>query len=89
MNISIDYDGTYTKDRDFWNEFIYMAIHENGHEVICITKRINNDEEAVTIDHDIPIYYTERKSKAEFVVKNNLKIDIWIDNDPIGSFIDG
>jgi hypothetical protein len=38
MKIALDYDGTYTVDPQFWEDFITLA-KVRGHEVVCVTKR--------------------------------------------------
>jgi len=38
MNISIDYDDTYTKDPLMWNWFAQQAL-DRGHKVYCVSAR--------------------------------------------------
>lgn len=38
MNISLDYDGTYTEDPEFWHEVIRLA-KDRGHNIYCISFR--------------------------------------------------
>ena len=88
MNIALDYDGTYTLDEPFWNEFVYRAI-EDGHEVSMVTMRYNNEDERVEPPHDIQIIYTERKAKRQAMDRLGIKIDVWIDDRPEWIFTDG
>ena len=85
MIVALDYDKTYTADPDLWDTFILKCI-ANGHSVICITMRFPSE----TIPEDlkswesegIKIYYTSRKAKLVWAKQNNIKVDIWIDDNP-------
>jgi hypothetical protein len=80
MNIALDYDDTYTLDKDTWNKVIDTFI-KYGHKVYCVTKRYENISEDIKQDMNIPIIYAT-KSKLEAVRKANIQIDIWIDDKP-------
>lgn len=79
MFIALDYDGTYTKCPQFWDDFIKAAI-QNGHKIVCITMRRPIEEERITLP--IEVFYTSRTSKKEYALLNGLMIDIWIDDRP-------
>ncbi len=72
MRIALDYDGTYTRDPELWNNFIEKA-KERGHEVVCVTMRYPT--ESITVPMEV--IYTSRKAKME-----HAKADIWIDDQP-------
>lgn len=83
MIIALDYDKTYTRDPNLWNEFIRHA-KQCGHEIICITMRKPNQQEAIDrsnfkVDK---LYYTSRKAKMIWAKMNNVDVDIWIDDKP-------
>lgn len=86
MRIALDYDRTYTEDVDLWEEFILLA-KARGHEVVCVTMRHSNGEEAIAMA--CSIVYTGRKAKRAFVEAMGMKIDIWIDDSPHWIFQDG
>ena len=69
MNIALDYDDTYTLDKDTWNKVIETFI-KSGHKVYCVTKRYENISEDIKKDMNIPIIYAT-KSKLEAVRKSN------------------
>lgn len=46
MNISIDFDDTYTRDPEMWNAFIRLA-QASGHKVYCVTARSWREDEQV------------------------------------------
>jgi len=79
MNISLDYDFTYTVAPAFWDLFIANALI-CGHKVVIITAR----EPERPLEHKvtIPVYYTNGQAKKQFAIENNLNIDIWIDDNP-------
>ena len=80
MNVAIDYDDTYTLDKQLWNHVIKMFI-DAGHNVFCVTKRYEEIADDIREDMNIPIVYATR-SKLEAVVNANIRIDVWIDDKP-------
>ena len=83
MNIALDYDQTYTRDPDLWNEFILSA-RIRKHQVFIVTMRYENSE---AIPQDVAsmvnrVIYTERRGKRAKMQFLQLPIDIWIDDMP-------
>ena len=85
MLIALDYDGTYTLDKEFWNKFIAEAFN-NNHDVICVTMRYDNLHESTEINNSIGKYckvvFTGRKAKKEYLNSLDIYPDIWIDDNP-------
>jgi hypothetical protein len=85
MNISLDYDDTYTRDKYLWNGFIKLA-KASGHNVYCVTMRSNAEGDEVRnqlgpmVDG---IIFTARKAKKEACYKLGIHIDVWIDDMPL------
>lgn len=85
MIIALDYDRTYTADKELWDLFIKAAV-EKGHKVICLTMRSYPDEKI-----EIPfvdVTYTDRKAKKRYADENGIHVDIWIDDRPAWLFED-
>lgn len=84
MIIALDYDGTYTKDPDFWLAFLQSS-RNAGHEVFCCTMR--TPEESREIDPRlsflVQIIATSREAKLPFMQSLGVKVDIWIDDNPM------
>lgn len=78
MNISLDYDGTITANRSLWLAFYYLC-KTVGVNVYVITMR--HEHEPIT-DWPGIVYYTCREAKIKFCRRNNIQIDIWIDDRP-------
>lgn len=88
MNISIDFDDTYTRDPEMWNLFVELAKHR-GHQVYCVTARGPRGDEQTEVwdtigqligkDHCI---FTDGKSKRKFCYDLNISIDVWCDDMP-------
>ena len=76
MKIALDYDGTYTVDRRFWDNVIDLALAA-GHEIAFVTKRY--PEESIEVPHGVKVYYMSRRLKLNCMFHP----DIWIDNNPI------
>jgi len=86
MNISLDFDETYTRDPILWLQFIKAAT-DRGHKVYCVTMR--TPEEGAEVIHELSrfvekIIFTSRKAKKDFCYyEHNINIDVWIDDMPL------
>ncbi len=84
MNLSLDYDNTYTRDPEMWNEFINLA-QSKGHNVYVVTMRSSTEGREVTeaLSNKVDgIFFTNRKSKSKFMFDRGISIDVWIDDIP-------
>ena len=87
MNISLDYDETYTRDPEFWNQFIQLA-KTAGHKIYCITLRSPQQSQEVyesigeVIGKDNCIF-TSMITKKSFAWSKKIRIDVWIDDMPV------
>lgn len=89
MNISIDFDDTYTRDPLMWNKFILDA-RAHGHTVYCVTARGESFPEEVEevlatigrlVGQDNCIF-TDGKQKRQVCLNKNINIHVWIDDMP-------
>ena len=88
MKIALDYDRTYTLDKDFWNK-VHMMAFKHGHEVRIVTARSPNLDPLSKIQnpHDIPVVYCDGVAKR-FVCRffaddyKGWEPDVWIDDKP-------
>lgn len=83
MIIAIDYDRTFTADKELWTEFI-RAARKRGHEVIMITWRnhASDPEFAVVFTLVNTVWCTGRELKETYAARMRVKVDIWIDDNP-------
>lgn len=86
MLLALDYDETYTRDPDFWDQMIRLA-KSRGHSVICVTMRSDDSWEANDVIHDLQdkveaIIFTNRKAKRSFVSQMGYYPSVWIDDSP-------
>lgn len=79
MRIGLDYDETYTRDPELWNNFIDLC-HLRGHEIMIVTFR--GDDTPINHDLPIPVYYTAAHPKRDWMNSLGIVIDIWIDDFP-------
>lgn len=84
MNISLDYDNTYTRDPECWNKVI-DTFQQSGHNVYVVTMR--NKEESKPVTEALAsrvqgIFFTNRKAKAKFMFDRGISIDVWLDDMP-------
>lgn len=81
MKISLDYDMTFTADKEFWTNFIEL-VKGFDHEVRIVTVR-HPEHDKITDDIDIPIIYTNGVAKKFFCMHYaDWEPDIWIDDHP-------
>lgn len=87
MNISLDYDDTFTRDPAAWKLFI-ATMRGRGHKVYIVTWRDEGETlevEAALRSRSIitdGIYATNRKGKEKFMYAHGIRIDVWIDDTP-------
>ena len=88
LTIAIDFDDTLTADPVLWSSFVSHA-KARGHKIICVTARRETEENIDTIDEwmemhgiDIPVYFTNLASKVSWAMIKDVKVDIWVDNNP-------
>lgn len=86
MNIAIDYDETYTCDREAWNKVIEI-FRERGHNVYIVTMRSLDSWESTEVMHDLDgkvdgIFFTGRKAKKNFMYDLGININVWCDDNP-------
>ena len=84
MNISLDYDETYTRDPEFW-DLVISAAHYQDHKVYCVTMRSAaecDDVFASLMNKVDGIFCTNRQAKEKYMFKEGIMIDVWIDDMP-------
>lgn len=89
MNISIDFDDTYTHDPQLWNQFIRQA-QAREHTVYCVTARGDRYADEVTEVLDSigklvspqNCIFTDGKPKRQFCWDKGISIHVWIDDMP-------
>jgi hypothetical protein len=88
MNISVDFDDTYTRDPAMWDSFIKLA-QANGHTVYCVTMRGPWDMDRIEVVDSIGkligkdnCIFTAGKAKGKFCFDLGICIDVWIDDMP-------
>ena len=86
MNISIDFDDTYTRDPALWNAFIMQA-KASGHNVYCVTARSFRQDREV-LDSigkyvgESNCYFTAMQGKRAYMNEQKIIIHVWIDDMP-------
>lgn len=85
MNISLDFDDTYTRDVFLWARFILEALGR-GHKIYIVTSRGkdmgNEDIEEMCAMLNLDVYYTNGENKREYMLHQGISIDVWIDDCP-------
>lgn len=88
MNISIDFDDTYTRDPELWDLFVELA-QSRGHTVYCVTARGDRGEDRYEVVDSIGqligadnCIFTDGKAKRKFCFDQNISIDVWCDDMP-------
>ena len=86
MNISLDFDDTYTRDPAFWNSFIVGA-RGRGHHVYLVTARTPEQGQEVldTVGKILGkeyCFFTSMQGKKKYMWAQKIRIDVWIDDMP-------
>lgn len=86
MKIALDYDLTYSRDPEFWDDFIALALL-HGHDVRGVTARgkaLDRTAPLVALEQKIPVIYTNGVAKRWFCTYHHVGFipDIWIDDKP-------
>lgn len=84
--ICIDYHDTYSTDPKLWDSIIQLFVMRKD-DVICISRDHNGGEDEIldSIGKVIGkknVYFTHGVAKKDFAKENDLKVDIWIDDNP-------
>ena len=85
MNLSLDYDYTYTCDPELWDMFIVNA-KARGHKVYCVSLRTPEQGKRVReqLEGKVDgILFTSGKNKEVFCFHAGVSIDVWIDDLPL------
>lgn len=78
LNICVDYDATYTADREMWCR-VFAVFAEAGAKFFCISSRFPN---VPITDFPGEVYYACGQDKWEFAHERGIQVDIWIDDWP-------
>ena len=88
MNISIDFDDTYTRDPEMWN-IVIAQMQISGHKVYCVTARQPNEYDTLEVYSSIGrivgsdnCYFTSMQSKKNYMFSKGIYINVWIDDNP-------
>lgn len=86
MNIALDYDNTFTRDPDFWLNFVLLC-KNRGHKIYCVTAR--SQQQAAEVFQELGQYigedccfFTNMRAKRSYMFKQGISIDVWIDDQP-------
>jgi hypothetical protein len=88
LTFALDFDHTFTACPDLWARFVNDA-EANGHRVFIVTARPDDDENREQVRSmlkafglTLPQIYTEWCSKLHVMKQREIKVDIWIEDDP-------
>jgi hypothetical protein len=90
MNISLDFDDTYTRDPLLWDNFISSA-RQHGHRVYVVTMRYKEEGDDVVkyLQENVDmIIFTGRLAKKPYLDNMHIHIDVWIDDNPFAVYND-
>lgn len=83
MNVSFDYDDTWTKDPESWLS-VATLLKMRGHQCYLVTGRVgwSDDMERMGLPSWMPQIYCGREPKDRYCRKKGIVIDVWIDDIP-------
>lgn len=90
MHIALDYDLTYTADREGWDAFITL-MRARFHVVSIVSYRDaaidwNADLTRLRDELKIPVHCTGGVAKKWWCQTNGVRVDVWIDDSPKSIF---
>ena len=87
--ICLDYDGTFTEFPDLMFLIIDYCKKHNI-EIILTTMRMESemDNGLEQIKKEIPVYFTSRKAKKDYLKSLGIYPTIWIDDNPLWIYKD-
>ena len=88
MHIALDYDNTYTADRNAFKAII-RCFQSSGHKVTCVTLRNgiedwHEDFKELKESYGVDTVFCNGRAKRKVTQEHNIGIDIWIDDTPSG-----
>ena len=84
MNLSLDYDDTYTRDPKLWNHFVVLA-RAAGHKVYVVTLRRPDEGGPVkeALENKVDgIFFCSYAAKSKYMYEQGINIHVWIDDMP-------
>lgn len=85
MLIAIDYDETFTSDREVWTAVIKL-LQAAGHKIVCATLRRESESNRLALKADLPdgvaIYFCYGSQKRPALEAKGIFVNIWIDDCP-------
>ncbi len=88
-NFAVDFDNTMTLDGEMFRQWIEIG-RELGHSFFCVTARRDTPENREEIENwlvqygiEMNVFYTSLGSKIDYMAKRGIKIDVWMDDDPV------
>lgn len=84
MNISLDYDNTYTRDPEMWQRIIPIFIMHNVQVYVVTSRSMDTPIDLIDdfVKWKIPVVYCEYRAKRDVCREQGIEIDIWMDDDP-------
>lgn len=87
--IAIDFERTFTADRNLWKAFIVGAARV-GHTIICVTTQRDNTKNRRQLQESFgdvfsflaEVFYTGGMPKRGYAMLHGRKVDVWIDDIP-------
>lgn len=86
--IALDFDDTITKCPDMMSVWTKIA-QFRGHRVICVTCRTGHEDNIEMVESylkqsgmEIPVYFTSLAPKRDYMERQGVKVDIWVDDLP-------
>lgn len=85
MNVSLDYDKTYTEDPECWKKVV-RSLQSSGHKVFCVTLRSKEIDYHKDFDvlelMGVRNVFCDGRPKRKTTEDLGIKIDVWIDDAP-------
>lgn len=85
LTIAIDYDDTFSADKDAWSSVV-RVLQNAGHNVVCVTSRRGTFDSIAELSGELPggvgVVYCNHNPKRVVTAEKGIHVDIWIDDCP-------
>jgi hypothetical protein len=82
--VAFDYDETISDNESAWLQ-VMLLLERQGYHCIVVTWRTpttHPEDLKFLVDKGFGVFYTSGQAKQVYMAKQNIRVDIWVDDNP-------
>ncbi|QNN99958.1 hypothetical protein phiPsa267_104 [Pseudomonas phage phiPsa267] len=82
--VAFDFDETISDNEPLWLQ-VMLALEKGGYHVVVCTWRTPTtypEDLKFLVDRGFKVYYTSGQAKQDYMAKQGIRVDIWVDDNP-------